>query len=126
MADKTNGESKPGIHGIANPKRGSRPAEYLHIVRAVVDRFADGKPSTPTWSAATILAWLHSQELPEIQRTVKSIEVHDGSDGLLHSVVSSILKESHHPLVKDWTPDQILFWLGNIRYDDVQVCLRAD
>ncbi len=95
------------------------PPEYVELLTAVVERFtSDGKSRHRT--ARKITDWLHDVTKDDVRDVLSG-----DKNALLGNIVHCLLEKTHHPLLSDWTPEQIADWCGRTHLGDVQAVIRA-
>ncbi len=95
------------------------PPEYVELLTAVVECLtSDAEP--PLQTAKQITNWLHDVTEGDVREVLSS-----NRNGLLGNVVRCLLKKTHHPLLSDWTPEQIADWCNRTHLGDIQAGIRA-
>ncbi len=93
------------------------PSEYVEVLSEVVRGLAtDVRP--PLRTANKITEWLHKVAAQDVRDALINHK-----DTRMRRVVQCILERTHHPLLSDWTPEQITDWCRRTRLLDVEVAL---
>ncbi len=91
------------------------PPEYVELLTNVVECLgADAQ--TPLRTADEVIEWLHNVAAADVRDAVTD---HDGSP-LMRRMAQCLLEKTHHPLLSDWTPEQIAEWCNRTNVRDVQ------
>ncbi len=90
------------------------PPEYVELLGSVVDCLG-ADTQTPLRTADQVIEWLHNVAAADVRDAVAG----DG-DVLMRKMVRSVLENTHHPLLSDWTPEQIAEWCNRTHRCDVQ------
>ncbi len=94
------------------------PPEYVELLTAVVDCLT-ADPQTPLHTAEDVDAWLHHLSVPDIRKALQG----DSENPLLRGMVHCLIERTHHPLLTDWTPEQIADWCSRTRLGDIRAVL---
>ncbi len=92
--------------------------EYLDLLGDAVACLAKDAQA-PLMTTGDIVSWLHEVTAGEISAAI----VNGGGRRLLRRFVSCILTHTRHPLLSDWSPEQIADWCRRVRAEDVHFVL---
>ncbi len=98
----------------------SLPREYVQVLTALVHCLATD-PHTPLRTADEITTWLHGVSPQAVEEAIAGFSNH----AIITRAVQCLLENTRHPLLFDWTPEQIADWCQRTRLQDVQAVLTA-